>query len=534
MKYYVLFFAFLSALHAQQDVTLQNILLTQDEQIAHISDDAHGVILDPSIEAEDLKGKLHNRLAKMLGEELNIQTIDKLKKVIVEYFEQERFLIVSAVVPPQNISNGALQIRLMKGTVGEVTVSNNRWTKAEWIIDKVGIYPKETIRLDKLENNLAWLNRNPFRKINLLLSPGNTAGTTDVELVVKDRLPVNVTLGADNTGTKFTERTRMFAGASVGNLWGQDHRATYQYITTVNPDVFSGHVGSYIAPLPWKHELFVYGGWAKVRADMPTPGLKTEGTNWQVSPRYVIPIHPMYGDITEQITFGYDFKRTNNGILYNTLSLSSTFADINQFMAAYMLNYRVGRLRLLFDLELYGAPCKITHYQTTPDYQAIRPFAKPEYLYGKTMLIGWVDLPANFLFKGSLEGQATAWNLLPSEQFGLGGHDSVRGYQERVYNADDAVLLSAEVFSPSVQWKKKISPAKNDLKFLAFIDYGWGKLHQASVGEKSSEWFLGIGPGVRYSYLTYINLKVDLGFPLHKAGLPTHGPQFHASAIVNF
>lgn len=49
------------------------------------------------------------------------------------------------------------------------------------------------------------------------------------------------------------------------------------------------------------------------------------------------------------------------------------------------------------------------------------------------------------------QGQIASRNLLSSEQLGLGGLYTVRGYDERILNTDNGLFLSGELALSSIQ-----------------------------------------------------------------------------------
>ncbi|MBI3236517.1 MAG: ShlB/FhaC/HecB family hemolysin secretion/activation protein [Chlamydiales bacterium] len=351
-----------------------------------------------------------------------------------------------------------------------------------------------------------------------------------------ERFPFRPYIGGDNTGTQYTSRTRWFTGFYAGNLWGWDQQLSYQFTTASDPTIFIAHSANDTIPFPWRHQLYVYGGWSRVHGTFPQPDMKNKGINWQVSPRYQIPINPIYGNMLQEITIGYDFKRTNNGLIFGEETFSKTSADINQFMVGYYFDYKSSPFATSVNTEIFFSPAQLTSDQTDARYQQIRPFANDKYIYGRIRVSHTQYLPKDFSLKASLVGQGTGWNLMPSEQFGIGGYETVRGYEERGLNVDDAFLASLQIDAPATRlfdWRKG-NPRQERLQFLAFIDYGWGALHHPDVLEKPSEWMLGIGPGVRYYNGTNLLFRADLGFPLHRAGLGRQGIHLHIGGTLSF
>ena len=76
----------------------------------------------------------------------------------------------------------------------------------------------EVIYNKVLETDLAWINRNVWRRATAIYKPGSSYGTTDIEVVVRDEKPLNFYLGADNTGFRVTEYERLFIGLNWGNF----------------------------------------------------------------------------------------------------------------------------------------------------------------------------------------------------------------------------------------------------------------------------------------------------------------------------
>jgi hemolysin activation/secretion protein len=137
-------------------------------------------------------------------------------------------------------------------------------------------------------------------------------------------------------------------------------------------------------------------------------------------------------------------------------------------------------------------------------YEEIRHGATPTYLYGRFGLGDTYRLPYDMSLSGLLRLQATTTPLLPSEQFGLGGYDTVRGYLERDYLADSALCANIEIRSPQV----------HSLLFLAFADFASGWNFQKGPGEASAATLASLGAGCRLNFRSYLSGRLDYGFRL--------------------
>jgi hemolysin activation/secretion protein len=105
-------------------------------------------------------------------------------------------------------------------------------------------------------------------------------------------------------------------------------------------------------------------------------------------------------------------------------------------------------------------------------------------------------------------GQLSSAPLPVSEQFGLGGSDSVRGYSQSEYLGDDGYLTSAEL-------RESVFDRKSThVQLLAFFDHGRAKLQSPLLTERPHRTMDGTGVGARASLGRHLTLRVDLGFPL--------------------
>lgn len=489
-----------------------------------------GIDIDPALQLPGSKELLISLLTPYLGQELSWSDVCKIRSVITHFYAQQRRPIVSVLVPPQDVSSAFFKLMVVEAKRGSIFLKGNRWVSDSFLLSHMKTQEGDPIDAQQLKRDLAWLNRNPFRQTDVFFYPGTTSGTTDLELVTRERFPVQPYIGADNTGTALTQRARLYAGVNAGNLWGLDQRLSYQYTTSPDRTSLSAHMGSYLIPFPWRHQAYAYGGYARSDVDLQNK-LHQQAQSWQVSGRYQIPIAPIWGDFLQEISVGYDFKRSNNSLLFGGDWIVQQFADINQFFLGYSCDYATCSTKTTFSVDLYAAPFEITAHQNKAAYRAIRLFASPRYLYGKVRLSETLQLPGPLQLKGLFAAQMTGWNLLPSEMFGLGGYQTVRGYNERAVNVDDAVLTSLELVLSNTRLFASVNgPPEDKLAVLGFFDCGWGWQR----GEQVTDWLAGAGMGLRYHFVSYVVLRADVGFPLHRIDSGPHGPQAHVGITASY
>lgn len=419
--------------------------------------------------------------------------------------------------------------------LGKITVRGNCYFPTSWFSDAMRSQLGEPIDAKRVLEDVAWLNLNPFRRTDAIYTQGDKPGFVDLELVAIDRWPYRVYAGADNTGTEATNRNRIFFGFNFGKSALKDGQISYQFTCAPNWNLYYSHTASARLPLPWRHEWVLWGGYASVKPDTHIVHTKNEGISWQVDTRYRIPCF-LSTQWLQTFVLGYDFKETNNEIHVDRVEISDTDADINQFMLGYELGYRSRSRRATLNAEIYFNPGGITYANKTQFYEQLQAGAKSQYAYlrlnhgfAQQFSLGW--------FTYDVTAQWASANLLPSEQLTLTGYNAVRGYEERILNLDNALILNVACetphWNPAHRWK--FSKNKDELYFLAFFDYGLGSHHHTPSGEDSFKNLASIGPGVRWQYDRYFTARFDYGFQLWHSGFhnPTHS-RYNFGLILSY
>lgn len=465
------------------------------------------------------KSRLEKQFSVFLHQEVTTETLNEIKHVISNYYKASHHPLVLVQTIDQDITSGVLQFLVLESQLGKVEIEGQKWTSSRRLMQYIKLRPNQEIDESRLIQNVSFMNRNPFRRVDIVYAPGEEPGTTNVILQVRDRRPYRVYAGTENTGVEPTGRGRWYAGFNWGNAFGLDHILSYQFTSAFNVNRMYAHTAEYIAPLPWGQVLNVYGGYSKVHPKVPRPFKRNDGWSLQASGRYTIPLK-IYRYLEHEISFGGDFKRTNN-----TFEFTEDFptfgknVNLTQLFLSYSGNYERNVYRLDFNGEFYWSPGRWLADQTNSDYDSLRPGAVNHWLYFRGSFVYLQRLPKSFSISLLARGQASTEPLLPSEQFGLGGYDTVRGYDQREVNKDDALLLSAEARTPPFQFLKHATgqtKIKDAMQFLAFIDYGWGINIETIPGGQKADYLLGIGPGIRYTVEPYLTARLDWGIKLHK------------------
>lgn len=482
-----------------------------------------------------------------MNQPLSQELLRQIKEEIILFYRQNGRPVVSVYVPQQEITCGVLQMVVIEACVGQVCTSGNCYF-ADWLYTSfLRLRPGYAITSDALMTDVSWLNRNPFRNVDVVFTPGCDPCTTNIELVVCDRFPLQFYVGGDNAGTDLSSEGRLYAGATWGNAFFLDHILTYQYTTSPDGKEFQSHTGHYTAPLPWHHLFLLYGGYSVVKPEIRD--FESSGSASQASLRYVIPFGCNYEGHLQEWSAGFDFKNYNNNLIFTSseeLAIITKTVNLSQFVMGYAFAFNDCCQRFSFNLDLYGSPGKLLPNESDERYDELSPNAQVRYIYGRLTVGDVWNLWWDFGFSALGRLQVASHNLLPSERFGIGGYDTVRGYEEREFLADNALVLNAELNTPPVSVLQFFGgcPDDDQMLFLVFFDYGIGALTDRNRPSRlifngpnigKTEYLMSTGVGWRYTINRYFSARVDWGVKLHHSFFSDkQRSRFHAGVVLSY
>jgi len=480
--------------------------------------------------------ELEARISGYFGRPLYEKDILCLVDVITGYYQDHLRPFVAIEIPKQ-IKSCALQLILTESHLGKICIQGEKTNHFNRILSRIQMSEGDIIDERILLRDMQFINRNPFRRINYLFSPGAKPYTTDLLVQLDERRPFRIYAGGDNTGVSTTGQQRWFAGFNLNVTGWADHNFSFQYTTSNDFHEFQAYTGQYLILFPWRHLLNFYGGYSRSHVDFVFPGMTNHGTSFQASARYIYLLNPTI-HLNHEFSLGFDFKQTNNTFNFGELFAAKQPVNLFQLAGKYAGNFEGKCYRIDYDLEAYWSPGKWLPDQTNADYRTLRPGGKNHWVYARGALTYNQKLCWDFWFFSMLRGQLCGENLLPSEQMGIGGYDTVRGYKERQLNKDNAAIANIEFRSPTTTVffpKSNCNGPIDALQFLVFFDAGYGSNHTPLPGEPRREYLLGTGPGARYTMNNGFTGRVDWGVKLHNRESYGGGwSMFHFSVIASY
>jgi hemolysin activation/secretion protein len=468
--------------------------------------------------------------AGFLGKPLSLADLNAIAERVKARYRRHGLPLVSVTFPAQDISSGTVQAVVTVYRLGRVHISHNGDFSKSLIRSEMQLKPGDPLNIDRLRLDLNRLSRNPFHPVSVVLAKGAEPGQTDLDLDLHARFPLRVYAAYDNYGEAVTGRDRYSVGFNVSNLLGLDEQLSYQYMTS--PDLwqsrhrahglsnaprFTAHSLSFLTPLPWGDFLNVFGAYEQMVPNLG-PNFGQRGHNVELGVRYIHDLLPI-GAISHQISIGFDFKRSDNNLAYGGVSVYGHTANVEQFSISYAASRPDSEGQTALTNTLVLSPGGLSNGNTTRAFEAYGTVgAHASYVYDRLELSRVNALAYGFTAYVHAEAQIASTELLPSEQLGAGGPDSVRGYDPRQVNGSNGVLASFEVRSPSFSVLHHLDGRLNDdMQLLAFYDFGNVAYQHAQPYLPRSATLQSVGIGARYIINHLLEARFDDGWQLNKA-----------------
>ncbi|AKC83011.1 hypothetical protein IMCC26134_09900 [Verrucomicrobia bacterium IMCC26134] len=438
--------------------------------------------------------------------------VEKARAALEKAYQVKGYQTVSVQVPEQQVQGGVVYLQVTEGTIGRVRVKNSRYYSQSEIKKQAPSLAEGTVpNFNEVSRDLVALNQLSDRQITPTLSAGRTPGTVDIDLTVKDTLPLHGSLEVNNRYSANTSQLRVNGSVSYANLWQRAHTLGLSFqVAPQNPEESKVFTAYYLASVPSVSGLSLMVQGSKQDSNVATgTGSNSVGRGEVVGLRALIAL-PSAKDFYQSFNTGFDFKHLEQQSVAGSAPITYL-----PFLANYSCN--LVTQGAVTELNL-GATLGVRGFGSSVTSTGVRRFkADGGFMILRGDLSQTRELPAGFQAYGKVQGQVTGQALVDSEEFSGGGLGTVRGYLESATLGDNAFFGSAELRSPSlapVFGTKKI----NDWRFYLFTDGGVLTVNKTLPQQEARYSLASFGAGTRGKVGEYFNFSVDLGVPLFGQG----------------
>lgn len=429
-----------------------------------------------------------------VGKKVSLQDLYDMAEAINGLYEKKGYAICRAYLPPQRIQGGAVQIKLLEGKTGKVTVDGLRFTRQNYVTNRIKLEPGKVANTDKLNEQLQRFNATNDVQLRILVHAGEEPGTTDYEIAaLEPKFNQTVSLYVDNNGYETSGRWREGIFYTMRSLTGQRDALRLNYLRSEGTNV----VGlNYSLPVNNRGTMldFDYGTNTTkiIKGNLKDIGVK--GHSWAAS---LTLRHPLRVDQNrrDEIGLQYLHQHSQTDINTNSDNYIKWVDDKRNSIAPYISFARYGQSSVLYHKHtiayngldnLAGDGDKYLTYRLDAIYQ--KRYGGGQMLSGR--------------FNAQIASEKKT--MSSSDMYYIGGSGSVRGYEE-------SFLSGSQGFNASLSWMTPLDK-KRIFNAFAFVDYGRVFGDEQRVLDQT---LVSTGVGLTVNYKNFYS-NLTLGIPLKR------------------
>lgn len=446
------------------------------------------------------------------GRTVRLSELIDATNAITRLYRSEGYLTSQAVLLEQEVVDGVVQIQIIEGNIEDIQIDGNRRLNDGYIRSRVRRGITSPVRIDKLEDQLRLLRIDPsIDGLQATLQAGSDVGQSVLVINVDeaDLIYGEVHIDNDSPPSIGAERAGFDLGFRSPTGLGDNLLISFDRS-------FSG--GSNLLDVSYRLPVNALDGAIQLRTvidrnevtEDPFDELDIEGETelYEVTFR-----QPISRSVREEfaLSLGFSF-REGQTFVFNDIptpfgigpdedgvSRTSVFRFGQDYTLRDASGAWVARSLFNFGTGLFDAT---TNDEPIPDSHFFSWLGQIQ----RVQRIGQRHL---LIIQGDL--QLTPDSLLPSEQFVIGGRQSVRGYVQNALSGDSGFRFSIE---------DRITAVRNDsgrsiFQVAPFADLGVVFNSSDNPNDLPENNFIaGVGLGLILEPISNLNLRIDYAPPL--------------------
>ncbi len=451
-------------------------------------------------------------LEPLVGRELSFAELLQAETAITQLYVENGYLNSGAVIPaPQTLEGGIVTVQVIEGGIEEIIVRGTGRLNPGYVRSRLAIATATPLNVNRLQEALQLLQLDPLiENLTAELSVGVRQELWVLEVDASRRDAFSLEAIADNSRTPSVGTFQRGPTLTHANLLGQGDSLSIGYRNTDGSDRYEA---SYTLPINPRNGTiglnFTLGNNSVIETPFDELDIESVTRSYEVSFRQPI-LRNATPTFTQELALG----------IVGSHQQSETTLDGEPFPLSLGAdakgNTRVSALRFFQDwtrrdrrqvlaarsqFSLGANAFDATINDEEPDS---RFFAwRGQFQYLRQIAVSDTTL----LFRTDI--QLAASDLVPLEQFGIGGIYSVRGYRQDALLTDSGVFTSVEMRLPVWRWRQ----VDGVLSAIPFIDFalGWNNGDRSTPDPNS---LVALGLGLQWQMSDNFRARFDYGIPL--------------------
>ena len=447
----------------------------------------------------------------------------ELETKLTRLYTENGYINSAVIIPAQNVSKGIVTINAVEGQVAEINVDVNGRLKEGYIRSRLKRGAGTPLNINELQEALQLLQLNPLiENLNAELSVGLSRDRWMLDVDVNQGKAFDPVLFANNYRTPSVGSFQRGIELNHNNVLGYADSASFIYKNTDGSNDFDGSYRIPVNSMDGTVGLrYRYVDSEIIEEDFENLNIESETSEFELTLRQPLLIKAN-AESTQEFALGLEFSRLSNSTTIDPeggegrqpFDLSSNidtrdFDDVGdtrisavRFFQDWTKRTRrdviAARSQLSAGLDIFDA----TVNESEADLNFVSWRGQVQWL---RQIVSSSDI--NLLLRSDI--QLSSSDLVPLEQFSLGGAESVRGYRQDALLSDGGIFASAEVRIPFYRWNS----IQSNISVIPFFDVGtsWSNSDNPNQEEDTVASF---GVGLQLNLDDSLRARIDYGIPL--------------------
>ncbi len=451
----------------------------------------------------------NQKVAEFLNKPITFAELLQIETIVTEIYTKAGYINSGAFIPAEQAlspEGAVVKIQIVEGGIEDIKITGTQRLNTSYIRSRIKLATGKPLNRNKLLQALQLLQLDPLiQNISAQLSTSSRKDLSLLEVRVIEADPFRTDFFADNGRTPSVGSFRRGVRISHRNVFGLGDGVNFTYTNTDGSDAFDL---DYTIPInPRNGTIRVAGGITDTKIiEPPFDRADITGDSYYLELGFR---QPIFQTPTQEFALGFTISRqeSKTKLLGTGFPLSAGADDegrtkisalrfIQEYTQRSSRDILALRSQFSIGLDLFDS----TTNSSSPDSRFFAWRGQGQYvrqLAPDTLLVLRSDL------------QFADRELVPLEQFGVGGFQSVRGYRQDSLLTDNGFLASAEIRLP-VYRAKNINGV---LQVVPFVDFGVGWNKSGNRGSDTNT-LVGVGMGLQWQMGNNFNARIDYGIPL--------------------
>jgi hemolysin activation/secretion protein len=430
---------------------------------------------------------------------------------ITKLYQDKGYLTSRAILPKQQITDAVVTIQIIEGSLEDIKIEGTKKLNPAYIRSRIKLGAFAPLQVEQLEDQLRLLKTDPlFKNLSASLQAGSKTGTSILVVRVEEANPFYGNLSFDNYSPPSVGSQRLGATLGYRNATGlgDNFSGSYYRSTTGGLNLYDFN---YRLPVNAKDGSLklrsVISNTKVTQDDLEEFNIEGDSQFYEISFR-----QPLIRTPREEfaLSLGFSYRDGQTFIFDRIATPFGAGAEENGVTRTSV--FRLGQDYLKRDPKgIFSARSQFSIgtglFDATINQNPV-PDSRFVSWLGQIQRVVRLSKNQLLIVQGDL--QLTPDSLLPSEQFIIGGGQSLRGYRQNARSGDNGFRLLVE---------DRITLASNEagiskLAVAPFFDMGAVWNHPDNPNEQQNQTFLAsLGLGLLWEPIPNLNLRVDYAYP---------------------